>query len=56
MSETTVVLSIKVSEPLAARKLASLSLFRVVPLLGHPPSLHPIYKDQKDYSQSIRFI
>lgn len=48
MSETTVVqLRGSGTEPLPAHKLASLNLFKMVTLSGHPPSLHPIYKRPK---------
>lgn len=48
MSETTVAqFRESGTEPLPAHKLASLSLFKVVTLSGHPPSLHPIYKRPK---------
>lgn len=48
MSETTVIqFRGSGTEPLPAHKLASLSLFKVVTLFGHPPSLHPIYKRPK---------
>lgn len=48
MSETTVVqFRGSGTEPLPAHILASLSLFKMVTLFGHPPSLHPIYKRPK---------
>ncbi len=48
MSETTVVqFRGSCTEPLPAHKLASLSLFKMVTLFGHPPSLQPIYKRPK---------
>ena len=48
MSEFTVVQLRGFSvEVLPAHNLASLSPFRMVTLLGHPPSLHPIYKRPK---------
>lgn len=48
MSETTVVQFRGCgTEPLPPHKLASLSLFKMVTLFGHPPALHPIYKRPK---------
>lgn len=48
MSETTVVQLRRFgTKPLLAHKLASLSLFKMVTLCGHPLSLHPIYKRPK---------
>lgn len=48
MSETKVVQLRRFgTELMPAHKLASLSLFKMVTLFGHPLSLHPIYKRPK---------